>query len=225
VILPATPEEVWDAVATKAGLAAWLFPEEGDPGDQAKVWDPPHHLSIRQEQGDWFNALEFIIEGRDGGTTLLRYVHSGIIVGDWDNQYDAVNQHTDFYLHTLGQYLAHFKGRPATYIGDVPGGIQAPMTTATPDGFTRFQRALGLPEAATQGDSVRLTAGPEPIDGIVDYLQPNFLGIRTTDALYRFFGRNAFGGPIGMTIHSFAPNVDAAATQSAWQEWLNATFA
>ena len=46
------------------------------------------------EQGDWFNALEFVIEGREGGTSLLRYAHSGIFVDNWDTQYDAVQQHT-----------------------------------------------------------------------------------------------------------------------------------
>ena len=129
VILRASPDEVWDAIATKAGNAAWMFPNEIDPsGAGATAWDPPHHFAVRQEQGDWFNALECVIEARDGGTTLLRYAHSGVFVDDWDNQYDAVRQHTDFYLHTLSQYLEHFKGRVATYIGDVPQGIQGPPT-------------------------------------------------------------------------------------------------
>ena len=33
VDLPATPEEVWDAVATGPGTASWLFPEEPGPND------------------------------------------------------------------------------------------------------------------------------------------------------------------------------------------------
>src|SRR5437868_3814581 len=99
VVLDADPDEVWEAVATKAGNAAWLFPNDMGP-DSAVVWDPPHHLAVRQEQGDWFNALEYTIEGRGDGTTRMRYVHSGIFVEDWDSQYDAVSQHIDFYLHT-----------------------------------------------------------------------------------------------------------------------------
>src|SRR5512140_1262938 len=102
VELAASPEEVWEAVATKAGNAAWLFPNEIDPESAATTaWDPPQRFATRQEQGDWFNALEFVIEGREGGTTRLRYMHNGIFVDDWDSQYDAVQQHTEFYLHTL----------------------------------------------------------------------------------------------------------------------------
>ena len=124
---PPSPEQVWEAVATTAGNAAWLFPNEIEPAAASTTaWDPPRHFAVRMEQGDWFNALEFVIEGRDGGTSLLRYAHSGIFVDDWDTQYDAVQQHTDFYLHTLGEYLEHFDGRTATYIGEVPGGIQGP---------------------------------------------------------------------------------------------------
>ena len=97
VSLPATPEAVWEAVATTAGNAAWLFPNEIDPsGAGATVWDPPHHYAVRVEQGDWFNALEFLIEGRDGGTTVLRYAHSGIFVDNCgtvdagDDKFDIV---------------------------------------------------------------------------------------------------------------------------------------
>jgi hypothetical protein len=225
VILPATPDEVWEAVATTAGNAAWLFPNEIDP-DGATAWDPPNHFAIRQEQGDWFNALEFTIEGRDGGTSRLRYMHSGIFVEDWDNQYDAVHQHTDFYLHTLSEYLEHFKGRTATYIGDVPQGIQGPPSSAAPDGFKRLQRALGFPSQLNEGDSVRLAPQAlQPIDGVVDYLRPAFIGVRTPDALYCFFGRNAFGGPVGMAIHSFARGIDAEKSKQDWQQWLNTALA
>jgi hypothetical protein len=222
VILPATPEEVWEAVATKAGNAAWLFPNEIDPdAASTTVWEPPHRFAARQEQGDWFNAVEFVIEGREGGTTLLRYMHSGIFLDDWDNQYDAVQQHTDFYLHTLAEYLEHFKGRSVTFIGDVPQGISGPPSTAGPDGFERLQRALGVDPQLHEGDGVRLRpAGVAPIDGVIDYRRPNFLGVRSADALYCFFGRNAFGAPVGMSIHSFADGVDGEDSKRRWQAWL-----
>jgi hypothetical protein len=226
VLLAASPEEVWEAVATKTGNAAWLFPNEIDPDSAATTtWDPPQRFASRQEQGDWFNALEFVIEGREGGTTLLRYMHSGIFVDDWDNQYDAVGQHTDFYLHTLAEYLEHFAGRRATYIGDAPQGIEAPPSTAAPDGFERLQRALGLGPGAVEGDDVTLTPeGRDPIEGIVDYRSPNFIGVRTPDALYCFFGRNAFNHPVGMAIHSFADDVDPEECKRAWREWLDAAL-
>lgn len=227
IILPATPDEVWEAVATSSGNAAWQFPNPIAPdGSGATTWDPPHRFAVRAENGEWFNALEYIIEGRDGGTTVMRYMHSGIFVDDWDNQYDAVAQHTDFYLHTLGQYLAHFNGRAVTYIGEPPAGIQGPAASATADGFQRLLRALGVGEHCREGDRVELTAdGPESIVGTVDYLRANFAGVRTTDALYRFFGRNAFGAPVGMSIHMFRPGVDAAQVRASWQAWLDTALA
>jgi uncharacterized protein YndB with AHSA1/START domain len=234
VELPASPEDVWEAVSTAAGNAAWLFPV-GDierrlgattaDGSTVTACDPPRHFAVRTEgEGGWFNAIEYEIEGREGGTTLLRYAHSGIFADDWDNQYDAANQHTDFYLHTLGQYLQHFNGRRATYVGDVPGGIMAPAASAEADGFSRLRQALGLGDGAAAGDSVRLPA-PGDVDGVVDYASPNFVGIRTADALYRFFGRNAFGMPVGMVVHAFAENTDADTTKRAWQDWLDAVYA
>jgi uncharacterized protein YndB with AHSA1/START domain len=235
VELPASPEEVWEAVATGPGNAAWLFPQEIEPGEGATMpggttvtaWDPPRRFAVRTEgEGDWFNALEFVIEGREGGTTLLRYMHSGIFVDDWDTQYDAVSEHTDFYLHTLGQYLQYFKGRPVTYVGDVPGGVNGPPASAEPDAFEVLRRELGVANGTAEGDAVRRDlAGLGSLDGVVDYLRPNFLGIRTADGLYRFFGRNAFGGPVGMAVHLFADDADAEQAKQACQSWLNGVYA
>ena len=107
IVVPATPDRVWEAVATTEGNPAWLFPNQIDPdGAGAKAWNPPNQFAIRQEQGDWFNALEFIIEDRGDGTSALRYVHRGVFPPEgFDTQNEAIQQHTDFYLHTLGEYL------------------------------------------------------------------------------------------------------------------------
>jgi hypothetical protein len=227
VELSATPEQVWEAVATPEGNASWLFPTPIEPGGpDVAAWEPPRRFSVRTEQGEWFNALEYVIQGRGDGTTLLRYAHSGIFVDDWDAQYDAVGQHTDFYLHTLGEYLKHFAGRTATYVGDVPGGVQGPASSAQPGAFARLQQALGLERGAAEGDRVELAPqGLDPIVGVIDYLRPNFIGIRTADGLYRFFGRDAFGAPVGVALHLFSAGVDAEATKLAWQSWLSGVLA
>jgi uncharacterized protein YndB with AHSA1/START domain len=229
VELPGTPEQVWEAVATASGNASWMFPtpiEAEGEGGPIQAWDPPNHLAIRMEgEGGWFNAIEFVIQGRDGGTTSLRYVHSGIFDDEgWDGQYDAVNQHTDFYLHTLGQYVRHFSPKTATYIGDVPGGVEGPEASMAPDGFDRLKAALGI-DGASEGDSVQADLdGAGRIDGVVDYLRGNFAGIRTSDALYRFFGRNAFGGPVGLQVHHFG-DVDADEMKQDLKRWLDGVYA
>jgi hypothetical protein len=227
VVLPAPPANVWHAVATTEGNAAWLFPNPIDPdGAGAKAFEPPKHFAVRQEQGDWFNDLQFVIEDRGDGTSSLRYAHSGVFPDDlFETQNEAIQQHTDFYLHTLGAYLAHFYGRPPTYIGDAPQGIQGPPSSAAPDGFSRLKRALGLAADVKENDHVRLAPeGLEPIDGVVDYVRGNFMEIRTDDALYCLFGRNAFGGPVAVSIHSFNGG-DAQETKASWERWLATALA
>ena len=232
VELPGSPDAVFEAVSTGDGNASWLFPAEIEPreggatsdGGRVLAHDPPHRFTVRAEGPDgWFNQLDFVIEAHGNGA-ILRYVHSGVFdEAGWDDQYDAVNAHTDFYLHTLGEYLAHFSPRTATYVGSGPGGISGPETSMTPDAFVKLQRALGVPENAGTGDSVRLAH--DDVDGVIDYKSDHFLGIRTDDALYRFFGRNAFGGPVGMTIHHFGNGVDPDAVGRSWEEWLAQTYA
>ena len=227
VELPATPEEVWEAVTTSAGNAAWLFPNLVDP-DQAAVYEPPHRFVIRMEGPDgWFNSIEDVIEARGGGTTVLRYVHSGIFTEDWDNQYDGADKHTDFYLHTLGQYLEHFKGRRATYIGgEGSSGLEGPDASTKPGSLDVVKRALGLDRDAAVGDKVRIELeGLEPQDAVVDYATAPFLGIRAQEGLVRFFGRDRWGHPTGMSGHLFSGDVDKARTEKAWQSWLDGVFA
>ena len=226
VVLPAEPDRVFAAISTVEGQTAWLFPNPVPGSGAAAAWDPPRHFGVRMEEGEWFNALDFVIEGGSGGGAVLRYVHSGVFMDDWDNQFDAVSQHTDFYLHTLGQYLEHFDARPPVYIGGDPSGLTGPTRSSETDGFDRLRGALGVAGDALVGRTVTLPVDtPGPVAGEVDYSSANFLGIRTANGLYRFFGRNAFGGPVGMSIHLFDPEVDADAVTAAWSAWLEATFA
>jgi hypothetical protein len=50
------------------------------------------------------------------------------------------------------------------------------------------------------------------------------MGIRTSDALYCFFGRNAFGGRVAVAIHSFGGH-DPEATAEGWKRYLDAVLA
>ena len=91
----------------------------------------------------WFNQLEHVLEPLDGGRAQLHYVHSGIFADNWDEQYDGASKHTAFYLHTLGQYLTYFDGKPVVFTD-----IQAPAASQTPDGFDRLKRALRVAGSA-----------------------------------------------------------------------------
>jgi uncharacterized protein YndB with AHSA1/START domain len=233
VDLPAAPDDVWTAIT--AETAAWQFPTGMEipagsaPPEGAPIttWDPPRRLVIRMESPDGtFNALDYTIEARHGGTAHLRYVHSGILADEWEDQYDAIDGHTNFYLHTLGQYLEHFNGRQVTYIGQPSSGIEGPEAAGAPDAMDTLRAALNLSPDAGVGAAVHASLGVAgTLDGVVDYSTPQFLGIRTPDGLYRFFGRNHFGGVVGMSGHLFTDGVDAAGREAELKAWLDEVYA
>ena len=235
VDLPAAPDDVWTAIT--ADTAAWQFPTGMEipagaaqpDGGPVTTWDPPHRLVIRMESPDGtFNALDYAIEAREGGTAHLRYVHSGILADEWEDQHDAIDGHTDFYLHTLGRYLAHFNGRQVTYVGQPIGpGIEGPEAAGTPDAMDALRAALSVSSDARVGDAVHAWLGDAgTLDGVIDYSTPEFLGVRTTEGLYRFFGRNHFGDVVGMSAHLFVDGVDAAARlAAALKAWLDGVYA
>jgi uncharacterized protein YndB with AHSA1/START domain len=211
--LPATPERVWEAVTN--GTPGWMFPTDQWPAVRT-VDEYPHHLVSRMDGPDgWFNQLEHVLEPLDGGRARLHYVHSGIFADNWDQQYDGASRHTEFYLHTLGQYLKYFDGRPVVFTD-----IQGPGAWEARDGFTRLREALGAGSAG-QGAALDVELdGVGRLSGEVDFSNQHFLGVRTAEALYRFFGRNAFGAPVGMTVHDFSGAGDTEATAKAWGGFL-----
>ncbi|MBG0856264.1 SRPBCC domain-containing protein [Streptomyces spinoverrucosus] len=230
----ATPEQVWEAVT--AGTGGWLWPMEapepreggkGPFGSTITAWDPPHRYTNRVEDVEGIaeqtvNQLDYTVEPRDEGRRAwVRYVHSGIFVDDWDNQYDGAAKHTDFYLHTLREYLTRFGGRPVVAFA----AFDAPEASKAPDALAAVGRALGLAEDTAEGARVQ-ARGPEGqlLDAVVDFRNPYFIGLRTEDAMIRFFGRNHWGYPVGMAVHDFAPAADADAAESAWQGWLKGVF-
>jgi hypothetical protein len=86
-----------------------------------------------------------------------------------------------------------------------------------------FKQALGLSGGVAEGDHVKVTPeGLAPIDGVVDHVSPETLGLRTGDALYRFI--HGLGGTVVLGHHIFS-DVDQRATERAWQSWVDRSFA
>ena len=229
----ASPAEVWEAITS--GTAGWLWPMEYEPkeggagpfGATLTAWDPPHRLTARSESPEGvpqqtFNQLDHLIEPREGGGSWVRYVHSGIFVDDWENQYDGADKHTDFYLHTLREYLRHFAGRPAAF-----ATADGPAAAGAPDALDTAARALGLPDGAAVGDTVTvlLPGASAPVPAVLDYRNAYFIGLRTDRVMYRVFGRNRFGATVGLSLHDFGPDVDEAGLARTAEEWLAATYA
>ncbi len=91
--------------------------------------------------------------------------------------------------------------------------------------WTLLSAALGIAGDATAGDAVHADLGEAGVlDGVIDYRTTAFLGVRTNDSLYRFFGRNQYGGVVGMSAHVFRDGVDAAAAAAALKNWLASVY-
>jgi uncharacterized protein YndB with AHSA1/START domain len=224
VVLEATPEQVWHAIATPEGQAAWspdpyVSTEGMDLEEQENV-----RLAIRTPEAEngAFQAFEYLIEGQDDGTTVLRFVHSGFLGEDWDTDFDygeMTGWGWNMYLHTLAEYFRHFSGRPAVFVT-----AQGPEGSSTPEAWRTLERDLGLEGPVTTGQQVRLTpTGLPELDGVVDFSYDwpgtNFIALRTADGLYRFHDMS----PMGMRVavgHYIYADIDREVTQQAWQDWL-----
>lgn len=218
VALPASPEQVWQAVATPEGQATWFMalPTEAgaDPsaGPGVEVWEPPHHLLVRP---DTTMAFEYLIESADGGTAVLRFVHSGVLdpppgAEGWADEFDAMNRAGwDMYFATLQAYLTHFPGRAASYA----------EADATGEVWERIRDMFGRPEAP--GGTVALDLAGHRIVGEIDYVTDRFLGLRTEGALIRFHERSAIGMSVAVSHHDYG-GADPEVLSAAWRDWLSA---
>jgi uncharacterized protein YndB with AHSA1/START domain len=223
VVLAASPEQVWQTIATEAGLAAWFMPSPVDPSSDVVVgWEPGRRLAIRTPEAPdgSLHAFEYLIEARHGGSTVLRFVHSGVLGDDWSDEYEHLTAGGwEMYLYTLAQYHAHFPGRPAIYVE-----AEGPPSSSSPAAWPALVGALGAGAPVELDAPVRVSLrGTAPLEGIVDYSAANFVGLRTRDALIRFHGRAGLGMTVAVSHHAYS-DVDAGQTRQAWVAWLAEAF-
>jgi uncharacterized protein YndB with AHSA1/START domain len=208
----ASPQEVWEAIATGPGVDAWFMgrneiePREGGATRMAfrgsteeatvTAWEPPTRFASRTPQGEdgSLHAFEYLVEGRDQGSTVVRWVHSGFLGENWEKEYEGLSEGDPMYFDKLRVYLTYFRGRTAT-----PVNVFGDRVHLTPDGLAE-------------------------LDGVVDWLSRDFLGVRTDDGIYRFMHISVFGGPTGVGHHIFVDGLDQAETERAWEDWLTKVF-
>ena len=229
--LDATPEQVWEAIATGPGIDSWFMGRnQVEPGEGGKVttafasynptaavtaWDPPHRFAYRTPEAEdgRFIAFEFLIEGRRGGSTVLRLVTSGFLPGDdWESEYDAMTKGNQLFFSTLLTYLAHFAGRAGT-----PVTAFGPLVDDWPAAWAALWRELGLAGPPRDGDPAR-TAGDPPLDGVVYFANEHTLGVRGERGLYRFL--RGFNGPM-VVAHVLFGEVGQAEAERAWSAFLD----
>ena len=202
--LPASPQAVWATITKHAD--GYLWPVEYEPrvggaergltqgGGTVTEWEPHRRFATRtrpEHERDGLNEVVHVLEPL-GDVTYLRYTHRAEIPeAEYDLQLAMCRAHTAFYQHSLGLAACYFAGRHAEYEADdeVEGS------------FAEVCARHGVPEGAVVGDRVE--------GGVVDYLTPSFLGIRGADQLFRVYGRDTWGYPVGTTTHRFPTRTEA----------------
>jgi uncharacterized protein YndB with AHSA1/START domain len=236
LMVDARPEQVWDAIATGRGMDSWFMgrteiePREGGTvrwtiGGSTEeswvtAWDPPRHfVNTGSEAPDGtIHRFEFGVEDLGGGRSAIRYVHDGVLGGDWEAEYEAMTESDPMYLDTLTQYLTHFPGRYAT-----PVDVFGPVVIDRERAMATFRRGLGVDDEVAEGDTVRLTPdGIGVFEGVADHVSPHVLGVRGPDALYRFV--HGFDGSTMAGHHLFADGVDQDEAENVWRAWLDRLF-
>ena len=246
-ILPASPQEVWDAIATGPGIDSWFMgrnevePREGgaasmDTGGQraeavVTAYEPGKRFATRSAAAPdgRFMAFEYLIEGRERSSTVLRVVHSGMLGDDWQDEYDALRRGWPFHLHTLREYLTHFPGRAGLPVFAVGQSVKPAQEVRA-----ALTGALSLPDLVTVGARAHAEpAGLPPLDGEVTWSDDERFAIRSADGLYSFHG---FSGLVLMFHHLFAPGAatetggispetGGTSAEAAWQHWLTGLLA
>ena len=131
----ATPEQVWDAIATADGISAWMVPTRLDPQiggavsfdvgfwshgivtdytptrrfAYAEPWPMADHMPTADHDLSSLTpiATEFLIESASGGSCVIRVVSSAYGSGaDWENEFFA--EMVAGWVEILDNLAAHF---------------------------------------------------------------------------------------------------------------------
>ncbi|HEY4458623.1 MAG TPA: SRPBCC domain-containing protein [Pseudonocardiaceae bacterium] len=234
--LAASPEQVWDAIATGPGVDSWFMghseiePREGGinrlemPGyaqeSTITAWEPGRHYAFRGDDTDGtFAAFEFLIEARDGGSSVLRCVHNFSLDDDWEAQYDGIKEGDAMHLRKLVAYLAHFPGRTSKFNLFLFG----PVVSDDAKIWSTFAEALFVNEIS-EGAPVRLNVpGLPAAEGVIDsVLPPHVVGAHTPNGILMV--AKGYRDVLFAEYHGFSDDEDEKEVQTALQSWLGTAF-
>jgi uncharacterized protein YndB with AHSA1/START domain len=242
--VPGTPEQVWHAIATGAGISSWFVPTEVDereggaltfhlgPGmdssGEVTAWEPPRRFAY--EERDWAPeapplATEFTVEARAGGTCIVRLVHSLFASGEeWDDQLKGFEAGWPPFFEVLRLVLRHFAGKPCSTLRVT--GITA---ASEPEAWESLTRILGLAGAVRGQRVATVAAGVPPLAGVVERLHEGkpYEAVVTLDAPapgVALIGVYTWGDRVHvtMTLYLFGTAAQgiAARDEPLWRAWM-----
>lgn len=245
VEVPGTPEQVWQAIATGPGFGAWFVPSEVDGRVGGTVtshfgggmdavatiteWDAPHRFAAESSWGpNGPNvATEWVVEARDGGTCVVRVVHSLFAdTDDWDDQLTGTESGWPSFFKILRLYLEHFAGEPSSLIQLVA------FPPASAGAWEKLLGALNL-AGATPGERRNAGASAPPLSGIVETIGEGthpqaLLRIDLPAPGAMFAGACPAGEKTFLSVSFYLYGDTAAAVvardQSAWTAWMTNIF-
>jgi len=245
VMLQATLEQVWNAVASGAGYTAWFtrttleervggrIEFQMGPGStsvgEILEWQPPSRL-VYVERG-WMEGAPDCVTGitvtkRSRGQTLFRMTHTlATTRDDWDESLESFESGWQGFFEVLRIYLSQFAGREAAMFQSM---VQ--VKTELPATWKKLATALGL-EAAIVGERINLVK-PEPLTAVVERVQQDSRLCALTLRLeappgVAIVGTFAWGGQTMASLTAYFYGADAgkvvAASEARWKAWLEET--
>jgi len=211
--VPASVEDVWTAIATGPGIDSWFMGrnEVADgkvkmafggyaPTSEITASEPGHRFAYDSGKAPdgRFIAYEFLVEGREHGSTVLRMVTSGFLPGDdWADEFEAMRLGGALFVSTLREYLTHFAGRAAR-----PITVFGPMISDWDAAWQKLDEAI----------AVRLP------DAVEFHRNAHTLALRTERGTYRFM--RGFFGPFIAAHNVF----EGDESEQDWQTFLDTTL-
>jgi uncharacterized protein YndB with AHSA1/START domain len=237
----ATPEQVWEAVATGRGMSAWIVVTEmeeheggsvvfhmGEISSKGEVtaWDPPRRVVYAEP--DWPELAgitdatvtplltEILVEAKAGGTCIVRVVSSAFGTGaDWENEFfEGMAEGWYPAMEQLRLYLAEFAGQQVTNLF-ADANLARPASEVRAAMVSAFGvTELGAPVEGRGISGVLVDEGAQHLTFRLTAPMPGFVLLMTNGNDERTM--------VVAQARLFSP--DAAAwverEQKAWQVWL-----
>jgi uncharacterized protein YndB with AHSA1/START domain len=242
--VPGTPEQVWEAIASADGIAAWMGPTDLDarvggevvfhmgpgPDDVSKgrvtAFEPSRRVAYEE---DWASLVgqagadvtplvtEFLVEAASGGSCVVRVVTSAFGAGaDWEREFfDEMITGWGPMLDNLRLYMTHFPGQQ---VATLWAGTE--LAGEPEDAITVVRDTLGVDDV---GDAVT-TRG---LDGRLERSIPRHVLLVIERPVPGFLSFSAFRGDgvagLHLQGHLFGDGASAYVDreQPQWQEWLD----
>jgi uncharacterized protein YndB with AHSA1/START domain len=247
VEVPGSPEQVWRAIASGAGVSSWFVPTHIEeraggavtanfgPGMESVStitrWEPPRRFVAESQDApdEPLVATEWTVEAQAGGTCVVRVVHTWLAEGDkWDDRFEGHAHGWRAFFRILRAYLEHFPGQPSAAF-QLMAFAPAPKQQA----WQKLTRAFGLPADAAAGQSLRAPASAPPLAARIERVgegeHPELL-LRLSEpapGLLHAFAME-MGGQVLVPLRVFLYGDTAASVaeraEPAWQGWLSGQF-